>query len=150
MTQCVPLPVRRSSLPRWYARNLAPNSYLPHPSPECLATNGNYLKSMAWCIHVHCGNGVGISKMESWWRLNIRGRQTDQPVPNMTYQHALSLISKPPTDMLDKGTVLNRTVSVSNESYINSYQQQTVYEYVETNSSKYRYETHDRKCLNSC
>ncbi|CAG8408234.1 unnamed protein product [Penicillium salamii] len=112
-------------------------SYLSTPSPECLATNEPYLTSMAWCIHVHCGDEVEIFNIESWWRLNIPGRQVDQPVPKMTYQHALSLIETPPTEILEKGAVLNRTVTVSNESYNAHQEQQTVYKNVQTNSSKY-------------
>lgn len=124
-------------------------SYLSTPSPECLASNEPFLTSMAWCIHVHCGSEVDVSKIESWWRLNIPGRQVDQPLPRLTYQHALSLIKEPPTEILEKGALLNRTVRVSNESYSAHQDQQIVYENVQTNNSKYGYGIHDATSFES-
>lgn len=107
------------------------------PSNQILATCEPYLESIAWCIHEHCGDGVEQEKLESWWLSNIPGQVPGQKAPKLTYKEALSLVSKKPTETIKNGATLTQAVSVPESSYANEYEQEKVYEKVETNHSKY-------------
>lgn len=103
------------------------------PSPECLATNPPYLRSLAWCIHTHCDTDVAdIPALEEWWVLNVAGRSTHQPVPNITYQEAVEQVETPPTDILGEEEMLNRTVIVDEDAYDANYNIYEVFEDIET------------------
>ncbi|KAH6889204.1 ferric reductase transmembrane component 4 [Thelonectria olida] len=110
---------------------------MSEPSPECLATNPPYLRSLAWCIHSHCPQDTKVHKLEKWWVLNVAGRQTVQPEPNVTYQEALEQVKTAPTEVLADGDVLNRTVKVDDGTYLANYNINIVFEAVETNHEKY-------------
>lgn len=107
------------------------------PSPECLATNEPYLKSLAWCLYSHCDGAVELSALEHWWHLNVPGKQVHQPVPNMSYQQALAKVKTPPTEVLGEDDMLNRTVQVAEEDYIKNYNQNMIFEEIETASERY-------------
>lgn len=106
------------------------------PSPECLATNPPYLRSLAWCMHTHCSTDVAmVPELEKWWVLNVPGRHTHQPMPNITYQEALAKVESAPTDVLEKDEVLNRTVLANEDTYMANYDTYEVFEAIETGSS---------------
>lgn len=106
------------------------------PSPECLATNPFYLRSLAWCIHTHCSTDASmVPELEEWWVLNVAGRYTHQPVPNITYQEAVGEVEKPPTDVLSEDEVMNRTVLVDEDTYIANDNTYDVFEAIETGNS---------------
>lgn len=110
------------------------------PSSQSLATCVPYLESIAWCIYMHCGDGVEEAKLESWWRSNIPGQGPSQTVPKLTYKEALLLVKEKPTETIRNGATLTQAVSVPESSYANEYEQEWVYEKVETNHSRYGYE----------
>ncbi|KAH7022358.1 ferric reductase transmembrane component 4 [Ilyonectria destructans] len=107
------------------------------PSPECLTTNAPYLRSLAWCIHSHCPKDTEVFKLEKWWVLNVAGRQTVQPEPNMSYQEALSQVKVAPTEVLGEEDVLNRTVTVAEEAYLSNINIYVVFEEMEVNHETY-------------
>jgi hypothetical protein len=86
------------------------------PSPECYANNEPFLTTLAWCMHLYC-DGVEVEDLEKYWRLNVAGRQVEQPVPKWTYQEAMQNISSPPTESVEATDTLNVTALVAKESW---------------------------------
>lgn len=106
------------------------------PTPECLATNPHYLRSLAWCIYEHCGKSVEmVPDLEEWWVLNVAGRKTHQPVPNITFQEAVEQVESPPTRVLGEDEVINRTVLTDEDAFIANDNIYVVFEQMETNHS---------------
>ncbi|KAF7544888.1 hypothetical protein G7Z17_g9603 [Cylindrodendrum hubeiense] len=107
------------------------------PSPECLTTNAPYLRSLAWCIHSRCPKDTEVFVLEKWWVMNVAGRQTVQPEPNVSYQEALSQVKVAPTEVLGEEDVLNRTVAVSDETYFSNYNIYVLFEEIEISHETY-------------
>lgn len=107
------------------------------PSPECLTTNAPYLRSLTWCIHSHCPKDTEVFRLEKWWVLNVAGRQTVQPGPNMSYQKALSQVKVAPTKVLGEEDMLNQTVTVDDETYLSNINIYVVFEEVEVSHETY-------------
>ena len=106
------------------------------PSPDCLATNPIYLQSLAWCIHTHCDTAVAsVPELEKWWVLNVAGRNTHQPVPNITYQEAVEQVETPPTEVLGEHDMMNRTVLTDEDAFTANDNIYRVFEQMETNHS---------------
>ena len=106
------------------------------PSPECLATNPPYLRSLAWCIHTHCSTDASmIPELEKWWVMNVAGRHTHQPLPNITYQEAVGQVESAPTKVLGEDEVMNRTVLVDEDAFIANDNTYDVFEAIETGNS---------------
>ncbi|KAK3324330.1 putative ferric-chelate reductase [Cercophora scortea] len=86
------------------------------PSPECFATNDPFLQTLAWCISTHCTD-EDIATLETYWQLNVAGRQAVQPLPKDSYQRALLKVTTPPTSVLDADAVLNEVSLVDEDAY---------------------------------
>ncbi|KAK6532404.1 hypothetical protein TWF281_006593 [Arthrobotrys megalospora] len=87
------------------------------PSPQCYATNDFFMQTLAWCIHTHCPEDTPISKLETYWELNVAGRKDNQPLPKYSYQEALARVTEPPTNIVNSTEVLNRTSLVNEWFY---------------------------------
>ncbi|KAK6358003.1 hypothetical protein TWF730_007357 [Orbilia blumenaviensis] len=87
------------------------------PSPQCYATNDFFLQTLAWCIHTHCPGDTPVSKLETYWEMNVAGRKDNQPLPKYSYQDALSRVTNPPADVVNSTEVLNRTSLVNEWFY---------------------------------
>ncbi|KAL8996294.1 MAG: hypothetical protein Q9169_004180 [Polycauliona sp. 2 TL-2023] len=105
-------------------------------SPECYATDDNFLRTLAYCMSSHC-QGVTFWDLERYWNLNVAGRQSDQPIPKATYQQTLARITTKPTDTLVLGEDLNQTMLVPDEDYQASYNAQGNFERMERRHEKY-------------
>ncbi|KAK3688053.1 putative ferric-chelate reductase [Podospora appendiculata] len=86
------------------------------PSPECFATNDPFLQTLAWCMSTHCTD-EDVATLESYWQLNVAGRQAVQPLPEDSYQRALLKVTTPPTSVLDADAVLNEVSLVDEDAY---------------------------------
>lgn len=84
------------------------------PTPECYANNEPFLKTLAFCISVHC-KGVAMSKIERFWETDLVGHQTVQPSPKISYQQALVSVTTPPTTVVD-GKEMLETVSLVDDT----------------------------------
>ncbi|KAL8847159.1 MAG: hypothetical protein Q9221_007789 [Calogaya cf. arnoldii] len=105
-------------------------------SPECYASDNNFLRTLAYCMFSHCQD-VPIWDLEKYWNLNVAGKQPSQPTPRVTYQETLANIATRPMDKLVSGEALNHTMIVSDENYQASYNAQAMFERMENNHSKY-------------
>src|ERR1700761_6532539 len=56
-------------------------------SPECYASDDNFLQPLAWCIHTRCPgkyekpSDVAVWKIEKYWIENVAGIVEGQPLP---------------------------------------------------------------------
>ena len=108
------------------------------PSPMCYANNEPFLKTVAWCIHTHC-SGIIASELEIYWRDNIAGRQSVQPIPKWTFQEALAQVGTPPSETLDADYMLNRTVLVLEKNWLGDFNAYTAFEESENAHERYGY-----------
>lgn len=86
------------------------------PSPHCYATNTPFLQSVAYCISKRCQQ-VDVWELERWWKRNIAGRKTVQPIPKWTYQETLETLSSPPTSVVPSEDMLHTPTLVDDETY---------------------------------
>ncbi|KAK6336295.1 hypothetical protein TWF696_001857 [Orbilia brochopaga] len=91
------------------------------PSPQCYASNDFFMQTLAWCIHTHCPADTPISKLETYWEMNVAGRKDNQPLPKYSYQDALARVTTPPTEIVNSTVVLNRTSLVNEWLYSANY-----------------------------
>ncbi|KAF3196065.1 hypothetical protein TWF225_000414 [Orbilia oligospora] len=91
------------------------------PSPQCYATNDFFMQTLAWCIHTHCPQDTPISKLETYWEMNVAGRKDNQPLPKYSYQDALARVIDPPTGIVNSTEILNRTSLVNEWFYSANY-----------------------------
>jgi hypothetical protein len=95
-------------------------------SPECWATNDQYLTSLAYCMKTKCAKfNVPNSKFESFWELQATG-QTNAGVKSVpakwSYAEALAQLPSPPNVTLaSNATWLNQTSLVSPITYTAQY-----------------------------
>ncbi|KAF1994801.1 hypothetical protein P154DRAFT_526817 [Amniculicola lignicola CBS 123094] len=106
------------------------------PSPACYATNDPFLQTLAWCISHHC-LGISVSKLGQYWDLNVAGHQRVQPSPKYSYQVALSRITQPPMEIVDKKEVLTRTSLVDELSWVAHFKGNKGFEATEINSERF-------------
>lgn len=106
------------------------------PSPACYANNDPFLQTLAYCMYIHCAN-VSVSVLESYWELNVAGRQQHQPSPKESYQEALESLARPPTLILNTSAVLDIASLVEEETYSSNHNTLRVFEAVETSHERY-------------
>ncbi|KAJ6444494.1 EVI5-like protein [Purpureocillium lavendulum] len=94
------------------------------PGPKCLAADESYLTSIAWCISKRCQNGTTMpSAIQEFWETKLIYGQ-DEPgvvLKFPTYFEALSRVNTtagPPLPKSPDETVLNRTISVTDDEYL--------------------------------
>ncbi|KAL8764708.1 MAG: hypothetical protein Q9209_007919 [Squamulea sp. 1 TL-2023] len=105
-------------------------------SPECYASDPNFLQTLAYCMSSHC-QGVAVWDLEKYWYLNVAGRQPNQPVPKATYQQTAADILTQPKVTLVAGEALNQTMVISDEDYQASYNAQRMFEKMENNHERH-------------
>lgn len=83
-----------------------------------MAVNEPWLKTVAYCISQRCAK-VDNSTLEFYWQTELISRH-DEPRAKWSYQESLShaLNDGIPTEELEEGGVLNRTVLVNEDSYL--------------------------------
>ena len=107
--------------------------------PECYATNDAFLETYAYCVSTYCP-GVAVWELERFWSMNVVDFLVDHPVAKASYQQTLAnMTGKEPTDTLVLGQDLNKTMIISREDYIASYNGFYVSQKVEINHETYGY-----------
>ncbi|KAI2469991.1 hypothetical protein F4781DRAFT_421647 [Annulohypoxylon bovei var. microspora] len=105
-------------------------------SSDCYASDDNYLRSMAYCIKVHCSD-VSRSELENYWDYFLIGRHPNQPTPKEPYSVALLHADPPPGITVDSDSLLNTTTLVDKKEYIKSYNSLSLKEEVETRQANF-------------
>lgn len=105
-----------------YANMTAEERAEAYPSPACFAGDASYLTSVAWCIKARCDDTTKASSIQEFWETSLIYEQ-DQPgvvLKYATYIDALYHINTTvlPTPMSVNETVLNRTISVTDDRYL--------------------------------
>lgn len=102
-------------------------------SPECYATDSNFLQTLAWCISTHC-DGTAAATLEKYWAANVAGTapENQQPEPKMSYQQALANVLSPPIVVVQSDDPINQTSLVAEEDYIGNFNGQGAFEAMET------------------
>ncbi|CAJ0545121.1 Ff.00g085940.m01.CDS01 [Fusarium sp. VM40] len=99
-----------------YADLSAEERAAAYPSAACMSNDTAYLTSIAWCIHSHCSEGIKMYKIETFWE-TLMIYQSESL--RYSYPEALAQVNakKPPKPMSPEETMLNRTISIDDESY---------------------------------
>ncbi|UNI16590.1 hypothetical protein JDV02_003016 [Purpureocillium takamizusanense] len=92
------------------------------PGPACIAADPSYLTSVAWCIKNRCQDGTLPSAIQEFWETKLIYGQ-DEPgvvLKYATYFEALSHVNTtvPPLPRSPDETILNRTISLTDDEYI--------------------------------
>ncbi|KAK4203631.1 putative ferric reductase transmembrane component [Triangularia verruculosa] len=93
-------------------------------SSPCKANDTAYLTTLAWCIHVKCGESRRMSELQSFWETDatrdmIDFKNRSPPVPaKWSYEESLQQIVTPPTEEpANTSTVLDFTALVPEDEY---------------------------------
>ncbi|KAI1441990.1 hypothetical protein F5Y02DRAFT_410403 [Annulohypoxylon stygium] len=105
-------------------------------SPNCYATDDNFLRSMAYCISTHCRD-VSQTRLEHYWEYFLVGRSPKQPTPKEPYSVALLHADPPPKAIVESRAFLNTTTLVDEEIYSASYNSLVLGEEIETRQSNF-------------
>lgn len=83
-----------------------------------MAASEPWLKTVAYCIHTKCAN-MDNATLERYWQTELISRH-DEPQAKWSYQESLhhAMEDGRPTEELEEGGVLNRTVLVNEDEYI--------------------------------
>lgn len=90
-------------------------------TPECMAVHEPWLKTVAYCIHTHCGK-IDNSTLEFYWQTELVSRH-EEPKPMWSYGESLhrAIDEGIPTETLDttaEHAVLNTTVLVDEDAWL--------------------------------
>ncbi|KAF5672286.1 ferric reductase Fre2p [Fusarium heterosporum] len=87
-----------------------------HPSAACKSNDTAYLTSIAWCIHSRCDRDIKLYKIEEFWETNMIQQSESL---RYSYFEALSEVDakNPPKPMSAEETLLNRTISITDQEY---------------------------------
>jgi hypothetical protein len=90
----------------------------PTTPSSCFATDSSFLTTLAWYIRQNCPN-IETWKIEKFWRYNAVNKKIFPvpPVPKWTYQESLQNINETPTQMMEMGTLLDKTMIVNSQQY---------------------------------
>ena len=87
-------------------------------SPQCYATDDNFLQTLAYCISRHCK--VDIVELEEFWKQYTTGWQISIPAPKYDYETAVQLAGIP-TYHVSWGQELKHVSVIFEEDYEKSY-----------------------------
>ena len=98
-------------------------------SPACLVQSVPFLQTVAWCLHTRCNDSdADVSTLENFWKLNMAGRDTVQPLPTLSYQQAFLSITEPPNATLGENETLEHAVLVPYESWLADFNADSLFE----------------------
>ena len=107
------------------------------PSIECIASNGPFLQSLAYCVDTHCATESTVAEVEEWWNGIMLGREVGQPTPAMSFSQALASLSQAPNSTLAEGEMMDKPVLVDEAAYIGNYNGDAAFETVEEAHARY-------------
>ncbi|KAF4463950.1 ferric reductase Fre2p [Fusarium albosuccineum] len=123
-----------------YAGMTAEEKAAQYPSAACMANDTSYLTSLAWCINEYCDKTIKDYKLAEFWDTDmIYGQEDPGVVMRYTYTEALGLVDlkKPPKPMSPEETMLNRTVSITEDVYAANMNGVYGYKAIEKNESMF-------------
>ncbi|KAH7473273.1 hypothetical protein FOMA001_g11892 [Fusarium oxysporum f. sp. matthiolae] len=84
------------------------------PLAPCIATNSDFLRTLAYCLSTRCAD-VSPSKLESYWSGQATGDKTVSA--EWTYGAALANVTAPPKRTYIAGDTLNYTALIADADY---------------------------------
>ncbi|PCD29523.1 hypothetical protein BFJ63_vAg6921 [Fusarium oxysporum f. sp. narcissi] len=84
------------------------------PLAPCIATNSDFLRTLACCLSTRCAD-VSPSKLESYWSGQATGDKTVSA--EWTYGAALANVTAPPKRTYIAGDTLNYTALIADADY---------------------------------
>lgn len=90
------------------------HSHSGSPLAPCIATNSDFLRTLAYCLSTRCAD-VSPSKLESYWSGQATGDKTVSA--EWTYGAALANVTAPPKRTYIAGDTLNYTALIANADY---------------------------------
>ncbi|CAM1503657.1 Fc.00g012480.m01.CDS01 [Cosmosporella sp. VM-42] len=102
-----------------YANMTAAERAEAYPSASCYAQDKPYLSSVALCISSHC-LPLPFSRIDKFWENELFYEEDAETMPVLTYSEALALVDleDPPLPLSINETVLNRTVSIDDVTWV--------------------------------
>ncbi|EXM21934.1 hypothetical protein RAB80_013023 [Fusarium oxysporum f. sp. vasinfectum] len=84
------------------------------PLAPCIATNSDFLHTLAYCLSTRCAD-VSPSELESYWAGQATGDKTVSA--EWTYGSALANVTAPPKRTYIAGDTLNYTALIADADY---------------------------------
>ena len=121
-----------------YANMTAEELADSYPSAACFAQDKSYLTSIALCINSRC-LPLPLSKIDAFWEKDLFYEEEPDTQPVLTYGEALALVDldDPPLPFSINETVLNRTVSIDDDTWIGNFNSINSYKGYNLAGSKY-------------
>ncbi|KAG4273086.1 hypothetical protein FPRO04_09923 [Fusarium proliferatum] len=94
------------------------HSHCGSPLAPCIATNSDFLRTLAYCLSTRCGD-VSASKLEACWAGQATGDKTVSV--EWTYGAALANVTAPPKRTYVAGNTLTYTALVADADYQHQY-----------------------------
>ncbi|SCO02339.1 related to ferric reductase Fre2p [Fusarium fujikuroi] len=104
------------------------------PLAPCIATNSDFLRTLAYCLSTRCGD-VSASKLEAYWAGQATGDKTVSA--EWTYGAALANVTAPPKRTYVAGDTLNYTALIADADYQYQYDFNVFFDWEETVQSTY-------------
>ncbi|KAF5566522.1 ferric reductase Fre2p [Fusarium phyllophilum] len=84
------------------------------PLAPCIATNGDFLRTLAYYLNTRCA-GISASTLEAYWAQQATGDKTVSA--EWTYGAALANVTAPPKKTYTAGDTLNYTALIADADY---------------------------------
>ncbi|KAL9563766.1 hypothetical protein ACKAV7_012155 [Fusarium commune] len=104
------------------------------PMAPCIATNGDFLRTLAYCLSTRCAD-VSASKLEAYWAGQATGDKTVSA--QWTYGAALANVTASPKRTYIAGDTLNYTALIADADYQYQYDFNVFFDWEEAVQSTY-------------
>ncbi|KAF5606701.1 ferric reductase Fre2p [Fusarium subglutinans] len=104
------------------------------PMAPCIAQNGDFLRTLAYCLNTRCAD-VSASKLEAYWVQQATGDKTVSA--EWTYGAALANVTAPPKRTYTAGDTLNYTALIADADYQYQYDFNVFFDWEEAVQSTY-------------
>ncbi|KAF4432592.1 ferric reductase Fre2p [Fusarium acutatum] len=104
------------------------------PMAPCIATNGDFLRTLAYCLSTRCAD-ISPSKLEAYWAQQATGDKTVSA--EWTYGAALANVTAPPKRTYTAGDTLNYTALIADADYQYQYDFNVFFDWEEAVQSTY-------------
>jgi hypothetical protein len=114
--------------------DMSEHSHGGSPMAPCIAKNGDFLRTLAYCISTRCAE-VSPSKLEAYWAQQATGDKTVSP--QWTYGAALANVTASPRRTYIGGDKLNYTALIAAADYQYQYDFNVFFDWEEAVQSTY-------------
>ncbi|KAF5980140.1 ferric reductase Fre2p [Fusarium bulbicola] len=97
-----------------HSTSASEHSHGGSPMAPCIAQNGDFLRTLAYCLNTRCAD-ISASKLEAYWAQQATGDKTVSA--EWTYGAALANVTAPPKRTFTAGNALNYMALIADADY---------------------------------